>query len=150
MSGTQPEEEEKERPESDYSRQTVKRRGMRTGYTTGSCAAAAAKAAALTLLTGQPVHEVTIHLPVGRDVTFTLHRCQWLDTGRQVLASVIKDGGDGYTMFRDAKVLVGPEQAPSESDILQKAITSVRPIAPKVEGRVTRVDTPKSQTSCKP
>lgn len=63
---------------------------------------------------------------------------------------VIKDGGDGYTMFRDARVLVGPDQAPSESEILQKAITPRRPIAPKVEGRVTRVDTPKSQISCKP
>ena len=63
---------------------------------------------------------------------------------------VIKDGGDGYTMFRDAKVLIGPDQAPSESAILQKAITSVRAIAPKVEGRVTRVDTTKSQTPCRP
>lgn len=63
---------------------------------------------------------------------------------------VIKDGGDGYTMFRDAKVLIGPDQAPTESEILQKAITLARPIAPKVEGRVTRVDAPKSETSCKP
>ena len=59
-----------EKPESDYSRQTVGRRGLRTGYTTGSCAAAAAKAATLTLLTGETVPEVTIHLPVGRDATF--------------------------------------------------------------------------------
>ena len=62
---------------------------------------------------------------------------------------VIKDGGDGYTMFRDAKVLGLPDQTPSESEIMQKVITLLRPIAPKVEGRVTRVDTPKSQTSCK-
>jgi 5'-nucleotidase / UDP-sugar diphosphatase len=76
-----------------------------------------------------------------------------LDKQKYTLAAtnyVIKDAGDGYTMFRDAKVLVGPERAPSESDILQKTITSARPIAPKVEGRVTRVDTPKSETSCKP
>jgi 5'-nucleotidase len=62
---------------------------------------------------------------------------------------VIKDAGDGYTMFRDAKLLVGPDQAPSESDILQKAITSVVSITPKVDGRITRVDTPKDQKSCK-
>ena len=82
------------RPESDYSRQTIKRRGMRTGYTTGSCAAAAAKAATLALLTGQAPSEVTIHLPVGRDATFSVHRRERPDGGRKVLTSVIKDGGD--------------------------------------------------------
>ena len=66
--------EEKTKPESDYSRQTVGKRGLRTGYTTGSCAAAAAKGAVLALLTGQPVQEVNIHLPVGRDASFALHR----------------------------------------------------------------------------
>lgn len=61
---------------------------------------------------------------------------------------VIKDGGDGYTMFRDAQTLVGPDQAPSESDILQKAITSVISIAPKTDGRITRVDTSKDGKQC--
>ncbi|HXT62372.1 MAG TPA: 5'-nucleotidase C-terminal domain-containing protein [Pyrinomonadaceae bacterium] len=61
---------------------------------------------------------------------------------------VAKDAGDGYDMFRDAKILIGPEQAPSESDILQKRIASVISIAPKTDGRVTRVDTPKDQNKC--
>jgi len=61
---------------------------------------------------------------------------------------VVKDGGDGYDMFRDAKILIGPEQAPIESDILQKKIASVASIAPKTDGRITRVDTPKDQKSC--
>ena len=79
--------------ESDYSRPTVKRRAMRTGYTTGSCATAASKAAVQTLLTGEPVSQVTIHLPMGEDATFQMHRCEILDGGK-VLCSVIKDGGD--------------------------------------------------------
>jgi 5'-nucleotidase len=62
---------------------------------------------------------------------------------------VVKDAGDGYDMFRDAKMLVGIDRAPSESDILQKKIAAVASIAPQTDGRITRVDTPKEQRSCK-
>ena len=103
--------------ESDYSRQTVKRRALRTGYTTGSCAAAAAKAAVQALLTGEGVSEVTIHLPVGKDVAFAISRCQWLDDGDKVLCSVIKDGGDDPDATHGAEICVtasreapGPER----------------------------------------
>lgn len=101
----------KESAESDYSRPTVRnRRGMRTGYTTGSCAAAAAKAATLTLLAGRgssasTMSEVTIHLPVGQDATFRIHRNEWVDDGR-VLCSVIKDGGDDPDATHGAEICV--------------------------------------------
>ena len=58
------------------------------------------------------------------------------------------DGGDGYTMFKGAKQLITPDQCPSESDVLQKAIASVNAIAPRVEGRITRVDVGKDQGPC--
>ncbi|HEX2173689.1 MAG TPA: cobalt-precorrin-5B (C(1))-methyltransferase [Dehalococcoidia bacterium] len=70
----------------------VKRRGLRTGFTTGSCAAAAAKAATLWLVTGQAPAEVTIVLPVGRTATFAVHGAEAGPDGR--LCSVIKDAGD--------------------------------------------------------
>ena len=41
---------------------------LRLGYTTGSCAAAAAKAAALMLLTGQRVLQVQLKTPKGLDL----------------------------------------------------------------------------------
>ena len=56
--------------------------------------------------------------------------------------------GDGYTAFRGAKVLIGPDKAPAEADVLMKAITSVRSIAPKVDGRIARVDVAKSSGEC--
>ena len=95
-----------ESTESDYSRPTVRdRRGMRTGYTTGSCAAAAAKAATLTLLSGSVVSEVTIRLPVGQDATLQVHRSEWLD-GPRVMCSVIKDGGDDPDATHGAEICV--------------------------------------------
>ena len=110
-------EENNERPESDYSRQTVRRRGgMRTGYTTGSCAAAAAKAATLTLLSGQSVGEVTIHLPVGQDATFAIHRCQWVGDHR-VLCSIIKDGGDDPDATHGAEICITIERAAQQEGL---------------------------------
>ena len=102
------------RRESDYSRPTVKRRGMRTGYTTGACAAAAAKAATLALLTGEPVREVTIRLPIGKDATFQIHRCE-INRRDSVLygnesrittatCSVVKDGGDDPDVTSGAEI----------------------------------------------
>jgi 5'-nucleotidase len=50
------------------------------------------------------------------------------------------DGGDGYTMFKDAKVIIPPDRAPVDVDVVKTAISSVRAIAPKVEGRIKRLD----------
>ena len=108
--------------QSDYSRPTVRdRRGMRTGYTTGSCAAAAAKAAALTLLSknrdaGSAISEVTIRLPIGEDATLRIHRCEWLDD-RRVLCSVIKDGGDDPDATHGAEICVTLSRDPQRSGL---------------------------------
>ena len=100
-----------ETPQSDYSRPTVRnRRGMRTGYTTGSCAAAAAKAAVSTLLSGArhpvtDISEVTIRLPIGEDATLPIRRCEWVDD-EKVLCSVVKDGGDDPDATHGAEICV--------------------------------------------
>lgn len=56
------------------------------------------------------------------------------------------DGGDGYSMFKGATVILPPEKAPLDSEVVQRAISSVRSIAPKVEGRIKRLDTVKKST----
>jgi 5'-nucleotidase len=61
---------------------------------------------------------------------------------------VALDAGDGYDMFRNKPLLIGPEQAPAETDILLKAIAAVPAIAPKVDGRIKRVDAGKGQGLC--
>ena len=65
---------------------------MRYGFTTGSCAAAAAKAAVYMLLFGIEKREITIETPKG-----ILYRTEILDITRQeweVSCAVRKDGGD--------------------------------------------------------
>ena len=114
------------------------KRGLRTGYTTGSCAAAAAKGAVIALLTGQPVQEVTIHLPVGRDASFALNRCEWVDDER-VLASVIKDGGDDPDATHGAEICVTVSKDPGSKD--GEGLTGVRLVGGPGVGTVTRPGT---------
>jgi len=66
---------------------------LRTGFTTGACATAAAKAAVLLLVTGRAVERVDVWLPVGRRVEFDVERCEHVGGGATE-ASVIKDAGD--------------------------------------------------------
>jgi cobalt-precorrin-5B (C1)-methyltransferase len=68
------------------------RKKLRTGFTTGACTAAAARAATRVLVTGQPLTEIEIILPNRQRVTFALKRCE--QQGEQATASVIKDAGD--------------------------------------------------------
>jgi cobalt-precorrin-5B (C1)-methyltransferase len=71
----------------------VRQKALRTGWTTGTCASAAAKAAVTALVrqdAQQPVVEVA--LPSGRRVTFATERVD-LDDGT-ARAVVVKDAGD--------------------------------------------------------
>src|SRR5579875_2999066 len=65
---------------------------LREGYTTGSCATAATKAALTALITGESQTESTIYLPIKRFVTFHIESCEI--TKEMATASIIKDGGD--------------------------------------------------------
>ncbi|GLC89260.1 cobalt-precorrin-5B (C(1))-methyltransferase [Lysinibacillus piscis] len=65
---------------------------MRHGYTTGSCATAVAKAALIALITKEAQETSTIHLPIGRDATFTIEKCLFEQDA--VRCETIKDAGD--------------------------------------------------------
>src|SRR5262249_22198714 len=56
------------------------------------------------------------------------------------------DGGDGYSMFKGATVVIPPERAPIDVDVVRKAI-GAKPIAPKVEGRIIRLDVAKKASA---
>jgi 2',3'-cyclic-nucleotide 2'-phosphodiesterase (5'-nucleotidase family) len=60
------------------------------------------------------------------------------------------DGGDGYSMLKGSKVIVPPDKAPLDVDVVKKAIVTAKSIAPKVEGRIKRLDAAqKSSSDCK-
>ncbi|MDE7283848.1 MAG: cobalt-precorrin-5B (C(1))-methyltransferase CbiD, partial [Lachnospiraceae bacterium] len=65
---------------------------MRYGFTTGSCAAAAAKAAAYMLLTGLKKSEITIETPKG--IIFNAKLLDIKCSENEVSCAVEKDGGD--------------------------------------------------------
>jgi 5'-nucleotidase len=63
---------------------------------------------------------------------------------------VALDGGDGYEMLKQGRVLIPREQGRFDSDVLRAAIIARRTIAPKVEGRIIRLDKDqKQQIDCK-
>src|ERR671927_1901488 len=92
-------------PSMPPSMQRVRGEKLRTGWTTGSCAAAAAKAAAKALLNGEPQHKVDIKLPrkgEERRVGFAVEQCEvgtsWAE------AVVVKDAGDDPDVTHGAHV----------------------------------------------
>lgn len=87
--------------------------------------------------------------PAGsRIVTVTVNGKPLDDKRKYTLATtnfLALDGGDGYTMFKGATVLIPAERALVDSDILAQAISKARTIAPKVEGRIIRLDKKQGQ-----
>jgi cobalt-precorrin-5B (C1)-methyltransferase len=82
---------------------TLKRdkRALRSGYTTGACAAAAAKAAVIALLRQEAVSEVKVALPSG-EASFRVERC--LFDRIRASCSVIKDAGDDPDITNGAEI----------------------------------------------
>ena len=75
---------------------------MRYGFTTGSCAAAAAKAAAYMLLTGKIKNCIMIETPKG--IPYTAEVTDIVRGESQVSCAVVKDGGDDPDVTSGSKI----------------------------------------------
>jgi cobalt-precorrin-5B (C1)-methyltransferase len=95
----------------------VRQKALRTGWTTGSCASAAAKAAAQLLAGGAAPAWVEIGLPSGRRVTFAVERCELLDSGA-ARAVVVKDAGDDPDVTHGAHLTATVSWSPEPSGVL--------------------------------
>jgi 5'-nucleotidase len=84
-------------------------------------------------LPGQRIVKATVGgKPVEMNAVYTVATSDFL----------VSRGGDGYTMFKDAKVLISADKAPKDSEVFEKAIRESpnSTISPKVEGRITRIN----------
>lgn len=90
---------------------------LRSGYTTGACATAAAKAALLAGLTGREQTESTITLPSGEAVTLPVETTEWRETS--VVCSVRKDAGDDPDVTNGCRIVAEVEwtACPQKGDL---------------------------------
>ena len=82
----------------------IKKEKLRTGYTTGTSATAAAKAALLAIINQTKIETVDVKLPKGSFIKIPIHLCQF-DKNR-AKCSVIKDGGDDPDVTHGAEIVV--------------------------------------------
>lgn len=88
-----------------------RQRGNRTGFTTGACSAAAAKAAALGLLNSEVADTVVCRLPNGREVRFAVTDGYVEEVAGLAHAVIVKDAGDdpdathGAHLTADVRIL---------------------------------------------
>jgi cobalt-precorrin-5B (C1)-methyltransferase len=92
---------------------------LRKGWTTGACAAAAAKAAWTALVTGAFPDPVGIVLPRGEAPSFALSRAERGDGWAR--AGVIKDAGDDPDVTHGAEIVVTVEPAPAGTGLVFRA-----------------------------
>jgi cobalt-precorrin-5B (C1)-methyltransferase len=82
-------------------------KGKRTGFTTGACSAAAAKAATRCLVKDMMLSEIETTLPNHTNRTFALARCE--SSGPRMTCSVIKDAGDDPDCTHGAELIADVE-----------------------------------------
>ena len=75
---------------------------LRRGFTTGTCATLAAKAAATLLLQGRALDQVSVLTPAGIEVTVELEALE--REGDGVRATVLKDAGDDFDVTHGTRV----------------------------------------------
>ena len=77
---------------------------LKTGYTTGSSATAAAKAALLSIINQQKIEKIDIMLPKRSFIKIPIHSCKF--ESNRAKCSVIKNGGDDPDVTHGAEIVV--------------------------------------------
>lgn len=76
---------------------------LRNGFTTGTCATAAAKAAILSIINQKKIESVTVNLPKNKEIVINIKKCKF--SKGSAICSVIKDGGDDPDVTHGAEII---------------------------------------------
>jgi cobalt-precorrin-5B (C1)-methyltransferase len=88
---------------------------FRTGFTTGTCAAAASVAAVLSIINQKKTESVDVLLPKRSRIKININRCEF--EKNRAYCSVIKDGGDDPDVTHGAEIVVSLELTPKPNSI---------------------------------
>lgn len=82
--------------------ESIPKRNLKKGFTTGSCATAASKAGILAIMNQKSIKRVEIMLPKRKTIKIKIRSCQFDKTNAK--CSVIKDGGDDPDVTDGAEI----------------------------------------------
>jgi len=89
---------------------------LRTGFTTGTSATAASKAAILSIINQSKIQNIEVKLPKGKTIMIPIHFCEF---GKEkARCSVIKDGGDDPDVTHGAEIIVDLSLTDKKNEII--------------------------------
>lgn len=88
---------------------------LRTGFTTGTSATAAAMAALLSIIKQTKFENIDVKLPKGNSIKIPIHLCEFEKI--KARCSVIKDGGDDPDVTHGAEIIVDLSFTDKKNDI---------------------------------
>ena len=89
---------------------------LRTGFTTGTSATAASKAAILSIINQSKIQNIEVKLPKGKSIMIPIHFCEF---GKEkARCSVIKDGGDDPDVTHGAEIIVDLSLTDKKNEII--------------------------------
>ena len=83
------------------------RQKLRTGFTTGTCATAASKAALVSIISKTKLDSINVSLPKEKKITINIASCEFNE--KKSRCSVIKDGGDDPDVTHGAEIFADLE-----------------------------------------
>jgi len=94
----------------------VNKKTLRTGFTTGTSATAASKAAILSIINQSKIQNIEVKLPKGKTIMIPIHFCEF---GKEkARCSVIKDGGDDPDVTHGAEIIVDLSLTDKKNEII--------------------------------